>query len=477
MYSLYTNNFSALGTAALLAVFCTLASEASASDTAPSMSADLEKSRANDTQPTRLEILERENALLKARMAEIEAALGSTSDDARFEKLEAENAELQRRIDAVAGELERFSFGSIAPPIGDSQYGFGPAASKVYNQESGLSIGAYGELIYQNFAGSSKADSLDLLRTVVYLGYKFDDKWLFNSEIELEHGTTGEGGTVSIEFAYLDYLNSPKLNFRVGMLLIPMGFINELHEPTTFLSANRPTIERVLLPSTWRENGIGIFGDIGDVSYRTYLVNGMDAAGFTADGLRGGRQKGSQTLSEDFAWVGRLDWAPKPGVIVGASGYYGDSGQNQTLAGGALGDTTTQIYEAHTEYRAGGLRFRALGVIASLSDVTELNTALGLVGTNSIGDELSGYYGELGFDVLTLLDEGSEQSLTPFIRYEAYDTQASVPGGFASSPTRDEELITFGINWKPMSQIVFKLDFADADQGLDQWNAAVGYVF
>lgn len=475
MYSSFTT---LIATGAILAGPITLSATAIASDTAPSMSTELAKSRAEDTQPTRLEVLERENTLLKARMAEIESALGTTNaDDERFDKLEAENAELQRRIDAVAGELERFSFGNIAPPIGDSEYGLGPAASKIYGQESGLSIGGYGELIYQNYAGTSKSDSFDFRRAIMYLGYKFNEKWVFNSEIEWEHASTGESGSVSVEFAYLDYLNSPELNFRVGLLLIPMGFINELHEPTTFLSANRPMTERVLIPSTWRENGIGIFGDIGDVSYRTYVVNGLDAAGFTAGGLRGGRQKGSKALSEDFAWVGRVDWAPKPGITVGGSAYYGDSGHNQTLAGGTLGDTTTQIYEAHAEYRSGGFQVRALGAIANLSDVTELNTALALAGTDSVGDELNGYYGEVGFDVLTLLDEGSEQSLTPFVRYEAYDTQASVPGGFASSPTRDEKLVTFGINWKPISQIVFKLDFADADQGLDQWNAAVGYVF
>ena len=478
MHSLLTSTTSFLSAGILLAAAVSLSETTLASDLEPSMFNDLARSDAGDSEPTRIELLERENAILKARMTEIEAALHATAkDDERFDKLEAENLELKRRIDAVAGELERFSFGSIAPPVGDSQYGLGPAASKVYGQESGLSIGGYGELIYQNYAGSSKSDTFDLQRAIMYLGYKFDEKWVFNSEIEWEHASTSESGSVSVEFAYLDYLNSPELNFRVGLVLIPMGFINELHEPTTFLSANRPMTERLIIPSTWRENGVGVFGGVGDISYRTYVVSGLDAAGFTAGGLRGGRQKGSKALTEDFAWVGRLDYTPKPGVTFGASAYYGDSGQDQTLAGGTLGDTSTMIYEAHAEIRTRGFHFRALGAMANLNDVRELNNALGLAGTDSVGNELEGYYGELGFDVLTLLDEGSEQSLTPFVRYEAYDTQASVPRGFASSPTRDDELVTFGINWKPISQIVFKLDFADADQGLDQWNAAVGYVF
>ncbi len=455
-----------------------LVSPALASDRVPSMMDALDNGAEEQADTSRLSQLERENAELRARMSEIEASLQSASDDAeRFARLEAENEELKRRIDAVASEIERFSLGSIAPPIGDSVFGFGPAASKVYGQESGLSIGGYGELLYQNYAGRSKNDRFDLQRAIMYLGYKFNDNWVFNSEIEWEHASTSESGSVSVEFAYLDYLHTEALNMRVGLLLIPMGFINELHEPTTFLSANRPKTESVLIPSTWRENGIGIFGNIGDVSYRTYVVNGLDAAGFTAGGLRGGRQKGSQALADDFAWVGRADWTPGPGVTFGTSLYYGDSGHNQTLAGGPLSDTTTVIYEAHAEYRARGFHFRALGAMADLDDVTALNTALALTGTASVGDELEGYYTEIGFDLMTLSEQGSDQSLTPFVRYEAYNTQASVPVGFATSPANDDNLVTFGINYKPISQIVFKLDFADADRGLDQWNAAVGYVF
>ncbi len=443
-----------------------------------SMSAELEDAKVESSGMTRIEVLERENTILKARMAEIEASLKQGgADDDRVANLEAENKELARRIDAVTTELERFSLGSIAPPIGDSQYGLGPAASKIYNQDSGLSIGGYGELLYQNYAGSSKGDSFDLQRAIIYVGYKFNENWVFNSEIEWEHATTSESGSVSMEFAYLDYLSSAEFNVRVGLLLLPMGFINELHEPTTFLSANRPMTERVLIPSTWRENGVGIFGSIGDVSYRTYVVNGLDAAGFTAGGLRGGRQKGSQAMANDMAWVGRLDWEPEPGIVVGASSYYGDSGQGQSLGGGPVGDTSTLIYEAHAEIRARGFHFRALGAMARLSDVAQLNTALGLAGAASVGNELEGYYGEFGFDVLTLLDEGSDQSLTPFVRYEDYNTQASVPTGFVAAAGTDDEIVTFGINYKPISQIVFKLDFADADLGLDQWNALVGYVF
>src|SRR5690606_5504586 len=118
-------------------------------------------------------------------------------------------------------------------------------------------------------------------------------------EIEFEHASTGQGGEVSVEFAYLDYLATPHLGVRAGMVLVPMGFVNELHEPTTFLGTTRPLTESTIIPTTWRENGAGVFGDIGDFSYRAYVINGLDAVGggssraggFSAAGLRGGRQK------------------------------------------------------------------------------------------------------------------------------------------------------------------------------------------
>ena len=79
--------------------------------------------------------------------------------------------------------------------------------------------------------------------------------------------------------------------------LVPMGFVNEMHEPTVYFGAERPEVERLILPSTWRENGVGAFGTIADrFHYRVYLINGMDGQGFSSNGLRGGRQNGSRAI-------------------------------------------------------------------------------------------------------------------------------------------------------------------------------------
>ncbi len=418
----------------------------------------------------RVRELERQIEQLKAKIA----AMRGSSDADRL-------TELERRLEVLAGEIEKLKIGEAAAEAGESQYGLGPAASKIYRTDRGLSIGGYGELLYQNFDGerdngaeSGRTDTFDLLRGVLYFGYKFNDRWLLNTEIEYEHA----GSEVSVEFAYLDYLWRPEASLRAGLLLVPMGFINELHEPTVFLGANRPDVERLIIPTTWRENGFGLFGEAGPVSYRTYVVNGFRGAGFTAAGLRGGRQKGNQAKAEDFAWVGRLDFTGVPGLLVGGSAYVGDSGQDLKTSQGAGISVGTSLIEGHLEWRWRGLEFRALGVQAELDDVADLNRALGLTGNQSVGEKLQGYYLQLGYDVLA---GRGERALIPYARWESYNTQDEVPAGFRANPANDVEVLTLGVALKPIEQIILKIDHQNYDNaagtGVDQFNVLLGYVF
>lgn len=173
--------------------------------------------------------------------------------------------DLEQKLDVLTKEIEAMRLGeapSAAPapapgaapaPALDSasRYGLGPAASRVYARK-GVSIGGYGEVLYQNFASSKQdgtpsgvTDTIDLARAVLYFGYKFDDHFVFNSEVEFAHAVAGSDkeGEVEVEFAYVDWLShSSAIRARAGLLLIPMGFINELHEPPSFLGARRPDV-------------------------------------------------------------------------------------------------------------------------------------------------------------------------------------------------------------------------------------------
>ncbi|HJS46809.1 MAG TPA: hypothetical protein VJ773_02360, partial [Gemmatimonadales bacterium] len=275
----------------------------------------------------------------------------------------AEIRKLREQIEAITRTLEELQLGrDVVVEADTTSEGFGPAASKVYRVRQGVSIGGYGEALYQNFGAeqedgvaSGRKDELDYLRAVVYFGYKFNDKVLFNSEVEFEHASTGGEGEVSVEFAYLDYRLSPAFGFRGGLLLAPMGFVNELHEPPIFLGTTRPETERQVIPSTWRENGLGAFGTLGDFSWRAYLMAGFDATGYSASGIRGGRQSGSRSLAEDWGVVGRVDWTGVPGLQLGGSAYAGDAGQGATLPSDptVVVDARTTILEGHAEYRRG----------------------------------------------------------------------------------------------------------------------------
>lgn len=422
------------------------------------------------------------------RIAELEREideLRSLLEEVRDERVEEDDAEageagdrlveLERRIDVLAAELERRTMGEqVAPEVlSEGLYGLAPAASKVYRSDRGLSIGGYGEVLYQNFDSDDKSDQFDMLRAILYFGYKFNDKLLLNTEIELEHADEA-----FVEFAYLDYLWRPEVNLRAGLVLLPMGLVNELHEPTVFLGAKRPDVESRIIPTTWRENGFGVFGEVGGVTYRSYLVNGLDGSGFSAGGLRGGRQKGSKALADDFAWVGRVDFNPTPGLTVGGSFYTGgsDQGLDDPIGGELSVDTT--IYEAHLDWRYRGLKVRALGAFAELDDVAGLNRNLGFTGGQSVGEELEGFYLELGYD---LLAGRGERSLTPYVRWEDYNTQESVPAGFSANPANDVESLTVGFAFQPIDEVILKADYQDYDNGagtaVDQLNVALGYVF
>lgn len=183
---------------------------------------------------------------------------------------------LERKTDVLSQEVEKLRTNLAIPEEAKykSAYGLGPAASKVYGVNKGLSIGGYGEASYQANVGDkgNNKDNADLERIVLYAGYKFSDHILFNSEIEFEHASTGEGaeekGEVSVEMAALDFFIDPMANIRAGLVLMPMGFINPIHEPPFYFGNSRPEVERRIIPSTWREVGVGLFGQLlPDLSY------------------------------------------------------------------------------------------------------------------------------------------------------------------------------------------------------------------
>lgn len=440
----------------------------------------------------RLKTLEQLLADTRAELAKMKASSSSAETTAKLE-------ELSRRIDILAQEIQNLKMGEAAPTLevgataGEKsveRYGIGPAAARIYGTKKGLSIGGYGEILYSNYASKNQSgapsngqDVITDLRAVLYVGYKFDQHFVLNSEIEYENAVVAsdKGGEAEVEFAYVDYMNSPMFNVRTGLLLIPSGLINQLHEPTAFLGARRPDVDEVIIPTTWREIGTGFYGTWCGFSYQFYGVNGLNAAGYTAEGgIHEGSQEGSEALAQSWAFAGRVDFTAVPGLLAGASVFSGDSGQGQFTPSGQKISGLTTLAEAHVDWRWRGLWLRGIYAHTTVEQADLINQLNNFEGDESVGSKQEGWYGQLGFDVLSLVS-GSRMNLIPFARYEQYDTQAAVPIGYTRNPENDIHGWTFGAVYQPIPQLILKADWQQrqnaAQTGVNLWNVSLGYVF
>lgn len=441
----------------------------------------------------RIQELERQMVEMQRELQTLREGQGEATEQARNRQDESE-----RKTNVLAEELEKLRTQLTIPERAElkSLYGLGPAASKVYGVERGLSIGGYGEAFYSKFVSDKTAkdkDTSDFLRAVLYTGYKFTDRIIFNSELEFEHGSTSAtksagGGTVSVEFAYLDFLLREQMNARAGMVLVPMGFINEIHEPVFFHGVGRPEVERQIIPSTWRENGIGFFGQLTpELQYRMYAINGFNAKGLRPGGFRDARQHGNRVLAEDIAFVGRFDYTPTflPGLLLGTSVYTGDSGQDQAIDNVEIPSANTTLWEVHGQYRAYGLEMRGLFTMAHLGDARELTLALREIkeikASDTIASRMLGGYVEVAYDLMPWLLPGTEHYLAPFFRFEYFDTQEKTPPGLGRDASRELRIWTPGVTYKPYPNVALKVDYRNfapvGGERADEVNFGVAFVF
>lgn len=361
---------------------------------------------------------------------------------------------------AAAQELDL----PLAPPL----VAAGPASS----------LGGYGELHVSSTldANGDRAGEVDFHRFVLFFGHQYDENFRFYSELETEHALAGDGepGEVELEQAFVEYA-SERLPFRLraGLVLVPFGHLNTIHEPTAFHGVERPKVDSIIIPTTWREAGIGLVGTIGETAgYEAYLISGLNAAEFTADkGLRGGRTEVAEAYAGAPAAVARLHAEPVMGLDVALSGYFGNAGANHPskrvevgVAGGAF----------DLRYKAYAIEARSEIAAFSLSG-TE---ALSAPDAPAVGSLITGGYFELGVDLLELA--GREQELIPFVRYEQYDTTAEVVDGMVDSETAGTDLV-FGLTWRPIPQIALKADHivrTPASGGEAQvTSVGLGYMF
>lgn len=330
--------------------------------------------------------------------------------------------------------------------------------------EPGYSIGGYGELHY-NTSKTGDGDvskKMDFHRFIIYYGYNWTEKWSFKSEVELEHNFVKEGhGELELEQAFVNY-HTDKFGFQAGVILPSVGLINDFHEPPLFLSVERPDYSKYIIPTTWFGNGVAVYGQAKGFSWKAVIHEGLNGDGISAkwnQGIRGGRQKGYKANAQELLYNGRVAYTGLPGLRVGGS-FSTTQALRSDEGAKPIG---VSLMEAHAKYDAKGIM-----AVAEWGNISY---------TDHSAKSSKGYYVDLGYDIGRMLN--LDGNLYPWIRM----TDINPGVGHDSEDSKHYGKMMFGLTYKPINQIAFKLDYATktyADKDKDKTtylNLGVGYNF
>ncbi len=333
------------------------------------------------------------------------------------------------------------------------------------NYGKAVTVGAYGELTYNQPEANN--GELDVQRLVLLFGYKFNDKTQFITEVEFEHVEE-----VFIEQAFINYAIAPNVSLRGGLMLVPMGIVNEFHEPTTFNGVERPAIDNAIVPTTWREIGIGVTGRFNEISlgYQAYVFNGFKSTAFDGDGgvsgflkgsngLRGGRQKAIKSTVDSPTLSTKFDYYGIPGLRLGLAGYFGKTQAEDDVE--EIDGANIGISMIGLDARYAFQRFTARGqfIHATLSDTEAYNNLTG----RDLGSALQGWYLEGAYN---LLSQEKQQRLFAFLRYEQYDTHADTDGALVQNDAYNRTDVTTGLSYHIAPGVVLKGDYQFRDNAV-----------
>jgi hypothetical protein len=421
-------------------------------------------------QAQRLEALERK---MKALDPSFEPAAGATTEE-RLQALEARMDTLLAQRTAPPEEVRAVALKPIEPVsiTGDFQ--------SAADSETRLPVAGYMDFHVNKESGDSFRP--DFHRFVLLFGHSFSDRIKFWSELEVEHSLVEggeESGEVALEQAYIDFLIKPWFNLRGGMLLTPVGIINERHEPPSFNGVERPFVESIIIPTTWRELGFGFTGDLGrGFRYRAYLTSALDASLFNAEnGIGDGKTSGFDASMRNPAAVGRLEYAGVRRLTLGASFYSGLAGFNTP----GINPRVT-ISEVDGRYSIHRFDFRGLFANTWVSRAGELNLRVRQqTGVNpNVASQMRGYYFEPAVHVLP---RKLRSDVALFARYEKFNTQRVMPAGYVPLAHFDRSAWVTGVTYRPVPDVAFKFDYVFSGNAstvvrpLDGLNLGIGWWF
>jgi len=344
------------------------------------------------------------------------------------------------------------------------------------NINFGVTVGGYGEITYNQVEGNN--GELDVQRLVLLFGYKFNDKTQFITEVEFEHVSE-----VFVEQAFLNYSLADNINLRGGLMLVPMGIINEYHEPTTFNGVERPSVDGSIVPTTWREIGVGVSGRFNEASlrYQAYIFNGFASVNGIKvlggkNGLRNGRQKGIRSTINKPTFSAKLDHYGIPGLRLGLSGYFGRTQAEDDVDNLEGSDVGISMIGLDARYTLRRFSARGQFIHSEISDSEAYNNLY----ETDLGSALQGWYIEAAYNVLP---QTKKQQLFVFARYEDYDTHASVDGDLIRNMSYNRDEWTFGLSYKLAPGAVVKADYqfkgnaVPNSDSVNQLNMGIGVWF
>ena len=376
--------------------------------------------------------------------------------EAKNKQLEQENSQLR---DAVATTNDKVEAAVIATEsIADSSSG----TQKLANFADKTTIGGYGEVHYNNLSGkggASDKDEIDFHRFVLFFGHEFTDSIRFFSELELEYNLSGNGkdGQVQLEQAYIDFDLNDNHTARAGSFILPVGIINETHEPPTFYGTERNPIEKNIIPATWWAAGAGAHGELGaGFSYDAYIHSGLNVDnGFS---IRSGRQKVSKAKANDPAATARIKYTGIPGLELAVSAQHQQNMGQGLVAGLESGN----LIETHAIWSTGPFTVKALYAAWDIDGY-----AVEAVGA----DKQEGFYVEPSLRL--------SEKFGIFARFNQWDNYAGSNSGTAKDTEKEQWDV--GVNYWPHEDVVIKADYQyqNNDDGKDQngLNIGVGYQF
>jgi len=440
------------------------------------------------------------DAKLLARIERMAAELEAVK--AELKAVKAEAAARQATPVAVAAPAATVAATPAAAPAPapraaapiDMAQAPAPYQSPLSPSGSQTTLFGYGEINYNRPFRDQSQTQLDVRRAVIGIAHQASERTRIVGEFEFEHSVTSadDAGEVAVEQLYVEHRLSDNVSAKGGLFLIPLGFLNLVHEPTSYYGVERNFVETAIIPSTWREVGLSAFG-VSDAGLRwdVGLTSGFNLNkwdGASTEGkespLAAIHQEGQLARANNLSAYGALSWRGTPGLDVGAGLFSGKlahkvktpSDSEANAAGLYAPDARLTLWDAHVRWTPGKWDLSALYARGSITDTAGFNERL--AGTNLVPKSFFGWYTQAAYKVW----ESGEYALSPFARYEVFNTAASfaaLPAGLSVDADRDEKVVTTGANLRIGSNVVLKADVQrfQVARARDRLNLGIGYQF